>query len=86
MNKRKLLEKLTNNQKNVRFGDFILLVEAFGFEHDRSRGSHFIYKHGGIPKIINLQDDRGHAKPYQVRQFLDLIKKYNLKLGVEDNE
>jgi len=31
MNKRKLLEKLENNQKNVNFNDFMDLIEAFGF-------------------------------------------------------
>ena len=42
MNKQKLLEKLTNNRKNVRYGDFVTLIEAFGFEYDRTKGSHAI--------------------------------------------
>jgi hypothetical protein len=37
----------------------------------------------GIPEIVNIQNDNGKAKSYQVKQFLSLIEKYNLKL--EDN-
>ena len=80
MNKCKFLEKLQNNQQNVRYDDFVVLVEAFGFEYDRSKGSHTMYKHTDIPEIVNIQDNQGQAKPYQVRQFLGLIKSHNLKL------
>ena len=86
MNKQKLLERLKNSRKNVQYSDFVALIEAFGFEHDRARGSHTIYKHSDVPKIINIQNDKGHAKPYQVGQFLDLVKKYNLKLESDDND
>ena len=86
MNKRKLLEKLTNSQKNVRYSDFVALIEAFGFEYDRTKGSHTMYKHMGVPKIMNIQDDKGQAKPYQIRQLLDMVKNYNLKLEGEDDE
>ena len=86
MNKRKLLEKLMNSQRNVRYGDFVTLIEAFGFEYDRTRGSHNMYKHLGIPKVINIQDDKGQAKPYQVRQFLETIDEYNLELEGEGND
>ena len=85
MNKRKLLEKLENSQKNVRYSDFVALIESFGFEYDRTRGSHTMYKHMGVPKIMNIQDDKGQAKSYQVKQLLGLVKKYNLKLEGEDN-
>ncbi len=42
MNRKKLLRKIINNQKNVRFDDFIVIIEAFGFYLTRSEGSHFI--------------------------------------------
>ena len=44
-----------------------------------------MYKHMGVPKIMNIKDDKGQVKPYQVRQFLELVRKYNLKLEGEDN-
>ena len=30
--------------------------------------------------LLNLQDVNGQAKPYQVRQLLKLVERYNLKL------
>jgi hypothetical protein len=32
---------------------------------------------------INLQEVDGKAKPYQIRQFLRLIERYNLRLEDE---
>ncbi len=29
---------------------------------------------------MNLQEDNRQAKPYQIRQLLDLVKRYNLSL------
>ena len=33
-----------------------------------------------IPELINVQPVQGEAKPYQIRQFLRLVEKYNLRL------
>jgi hypothetical protein len=30
--------------------------------------------------VLNIQAHRGEAKPYQIRQFLDLVERYNLQL------
>ena len=80
MSKRKLLEKLINNQKNVRYGDFVTLVEAFGFRRTRGEGSHEVYRRPGVAEIVNVQNDGGKAKAYQVRQFLALVAAYDLRL------
>lgn len=56
------------------------LVEAFGFRRSRIQGSHHIYVHDGIPELLNIQNVNGEAKPYQIRQFLRLIERYNLSL------
>jgi predicted RNA binding protein YcfA (HicA-like mRNA interferase family) len=80
MNKKKLLEKILTGSKNVSFNDFIALVEAFGFELARTRGSHHIFQHAGIPEVLNLQNSNGQVKPYQIRLFLQLVEQYNLKL------
>jgi predicted RNA binding protein YcfA (HicA-like mRNA interferase family) len=81
MNKRKLLEKVLSSSKNVSFHDMVALVEAFGFRLSRSKGSHFIFTHPHIPELVNLQEKNGKAKPYQVREFLDLVEKYDIELG-----
>jgi hypothetical protein len=42
-------------------------------------GSHHIYVHADIDAVLNLQDARGQAKPYQVRQFLRIVERYDLR-------
>jgi predicted RNA binding protein YcfA (HicA-like mRNA interferase family) len=83
MNKRKLLKKILAGSKNIRFDDFVALVEAFGFRQARTNGSHHIFEHPNLPELVNLQNKKGKAKPYQVRQFLELLEQYNLELGEE---
>lgn len=56
-------------------------MEAFGFRLSRVQGSHHIFVHAEIPELLNLQDVEGQAKPYQIRQFLRLVERYNLRLG-----
>jgi len=86
MNNRKLLKLMLNNQKNVKFSDFVTLLKAFGFNLDRSEGSHNIFKNISISERINAQNKNGEAKPYQICQFLGLIEKYDLKLDEEETE
>ena len=81
MHPQKLLEKLARGSlTNVAFPDLAMLVETFGFRQLRTAGSHHIFAHPGIPELINLQNVKGEAKPYQIRQFLRLVEKYNIKL------
>ena len=83
MNKRKLLEKVQSGSKNIRFAEMIALVEAFGFRLARVSGSHHIFVHDHAVELVNLQEVDGKAKPYQIRQFLRLVERYNLHLGDE---
>lgn len=81
MDRRRLLRRLlTGALQNVAFNDFVDLVEGFGFQIMRVRGSHHIFVHPDVPELLNLQDERGEAKPYQIRQFLRLVERYNLEL------
>ena len=80
MSRRKLLLKILSGSRNVRVADMVMLVESCGFELTRISGSHHIFTHAGIPELVNLQNVRGQAKPYQIRQFLKLVEKYNLAL------
>jgi hypothetical protein len=59
----------------------VTLVESFGFRLSRVNGSHYIFERDGVPELINLQEVRGMAKPYQIRQFLKIVERYNLKIG-----
>ncbi|MCA9425087.1 MAG: type II toxin-antitoxin system HicA family toxin [Candidatus Omnitrophica bacterium] len=80
---RKTLAKALSSSKNIRFAEMTTLVEAFGFSLSRTTGSHHIFVHLAIPEMVNLQDVKGQAKPYQVRQFIRLVERYNLTLGDE---
>ena len=60
------------------------LVESFGFRLRRVSGSHHVFGRDGIPEQVNLQEVRGEARPYQIRQFLRLVERYNLQLGAEE--
>lgn len=78
--KRRILQKILAGSKNIRFSDMINLVEGFGFRLSRTEGSHHIFVHPDISELVNLQEVKGQAKPYQMRQFLKLIERYSLKL------
>jgi len=81
MNKKKLLKKAMDGSKNIRFAEMVSLVQAFGFYLSRVSGSHHIFFHPEIRELINLQEVDGMAKSYQIRQFLRLVERYNLKMG-----
>lgn len=80
MNRRKILQKILGGSKNVRFSDMVNLVQGFGFTLARTDGSHHIFTRPDIPELVNLQNIKGKAKIYQIRQFLKLIERHNLKL------
>ena len=80
MNKHKLLERLKKHQKNVRFNDFLALIKSYEFQLIRINGSHHIFEHSDISEMVNAQNDNGQAKPYQIKQFLAIIEKYNLRM------
>ena len=84
MKKRKVLTKLLSGSHNIRFSEITECAEAFGFRLDRVKGSHHIFVHPHVRELINLQNVGGKAKPYQVRQFLNLVERYNLQM--EDDE
>jgi predicted RNA binding protein YcfA (HicA-like mRNA interferase family) len=80
MNPRNLLRKALDSPAGLRFGEMIRLVEAFGFRLSRQKGSHHIYVHPDVRELVNLLNVGGKAKPYQVRQFLRIVERYDLKL------
>lgn len=84
--KSKILKKILSGSKNVRFTEFTSLIEGFGFRFERISGSHHIFSHPDVPEAISVQPTQnGQAKPYQMKQFMKLIEKYDLKL-IESSE
>ncbi len=80
MKKLKLLQRLLISQKNVKFNDAVACAEAFSFRLDRINGSHHIFVHDKIAELVNLQNVKGKAKSYQIKQLLQLVEKYNLQI------
>jgi predicted RNA binding protein YcfA (HicA-like mRNA interferase family) len=80
MKKEKLFKRILVSQKNVKFKEFVNLVEAFDFHLVRINGSHHIFKDEVTGSLLNIQNVGGEVKPYQVKQFLYIIEKYNLKM------
>jgi predicted RNA binding protein YcfA (HicA-like mRNA interferase family) len=80
----RILESVLAGLKNVGFSDFVTLVEAYGFRLSRIQGSYHIFKREGVRELVNLQNVNGKAKPYQMRQVLSLVEKYNLQLREEE--
>lgn len=81
VDERRLLIRIARGDvANVGFADLRRLAEALGFELSRVSGSHHVFTHPGIPQLVNLQSVRGQAKPYQVRQILRLVERYDLRL------
>jgi len=77
---KKIFEKVLAGSKNIAFNDFIVLVEGFGFYLSRVSGSHHIFVHPKVKELVNLQNVKGQVKPYQVKQFMELVERYNLQL------
>ncbi len=71
-----ILKVLRDNPRNVRFADLARLCDAY-FGEPRQRGtSHRVYRTPwpGDPRV-NIQNDKGKAKPYRARQVLKAIEK-----------
>ena len=72
----KIIDQMRREPSNVRFGDLKKVCEAH-FGKPRQVGtSHAVFRTpwAGDPRI-NIQDDKGKAKAYQVRQVLLAIDK-----------
>ena len=76
----KYFEQIRQNPRNVRFSDLCKLAEKFGFRLRGGKGSHRVYTRKGVFEIINFQNVGGMIKPYQVRRFISIIDKYDLKM------
>jgi hypothetical protein len=70
------LTSMRNNPKGVRFHDVCKVCDHFFGLPRQSGSSHRIYKTPwpGDPRV-NIQDERGMAKAYQIKQILKAIDK-----------
>ena len=84
---KKILAELKNNPQNVNFIDLVKVCNHYFGEPRQQGTSHCLYKMpwGGDPRV-NIQSDKGKAKPYQVRQVLDAIEKLAAIEETEESE
>ncbi|MCP3895067.1 MAG: toxin HicA [Bacteroides sp.] len=71
-----ILKQMKQNPKNVRFSDLCKVCDQHFGEPRHKGSSHRVYKTPwiGDPRI-NIQNDKGKAKAYQVGQVLKAINK-----------
>lgn len=72
----RILAQMNANPKGVRFTELRKICEHYFGEPRQSGGSHCIFKTPwpGNPRV-NIQNAKGMAKAYQVRQVLNAIQK-----------
>jgi len=72
----RILKRIGHSPKNVRFKDLLRVCDYFFGPPRQHGGSHRIYKTPwpGDPRI-NIQNNKGKAKAYQVKQVLAAIDK-----------
>lgn len=77
-----ILDKMRVNPTNIRFNDLCKVCEFYFGEASQSGSSHRVYKTPwqGDPRV-NIQNTKGKAKPYQVRQVLAAIERLEVKNG-----
>ncbi|HAV10884.1 MAG TPA: toxin HicA [Dehalococcoidia bacterium] len=73
---------MLKNPKNISCADFRKVCEHYFGEPRQERSSHCVFKTAwqGNPRI-NIQNEKGKAKAYQVRQVLQAIDKLEVQNG-----
>ena len=79
-----ILAQMKRNPKDVRFTDLCKVCENSFGEPRESASSHRIYKTPwqGDPRI-NIQNHKGKAKAYQVKQVLLALEKLEVSSGTK---
>ncbi|WP_428159764.1 toxin HicA [Desulfobacter sp.] len=79
-----LILSLRQNTKNVRFSDLCKICDHYFGEPRQKKSSHRVYKTPwqGDPRV-NIQNDKGKAKAYQVKQVLLAIEKMEVSHGTK---
>ncbi|MDJ0314078.1 toxin HicA [Arthrobacter sp. H35-D1] len=72
----KALAKMRQNPTSVRYEDVVRVCDEYFGEPRQSGTSHRVYATpwGGDPRV-NIQNKNGEAKPYQVKQVLEAVRK-----------
>jgi hypothetical protein len=79
-----IVAAMHQNPKGIRFRELCQVCDHYFGEARHNSGSHRIYKTPwqGDPRV-NIQDDKGMAKAYQVRQVLNAIARLEAEDDIE---
>ena len=79
-----IIERMKQNPKDVRFSDLCKVCEFYFGEARQGGSSHRVYKTPwqGDPRV-NIQDNKGKAKAYQVKQVLRAIERLEVEHGAK---
>lgn len=79
-----LIEKMRENPSGVRFADLCKVCDHYFGQARQTSGSHRVYKTPwiGDPRV-NIQNGKGYAKAYQVKQVLKAIERLEIEHGTE---
>lgn len=71
-----ILTQMNQNPKDIRFTDLCKVCDSYFGKARQNKSSHRVYKTPwqGDPRI-NIQNYKGKAKAYQVKQVLEAITK-----------
>lgn len=77
-----IIDQMKRNPKGIRFNDLAKVCEYFFGEPRQGGTSHKVYKTPwpGDPRV-NIQNAKGKAKPYQVKQVLQAIERLEVQNG-----
>ena len=79
-----ILRQLKKNPANVRFADLSKVCDHYFGKARQSGSSHRIYKTPwqGDPRV-NIQNSKGKAKAYQVKQVLKAIERLEVENAIK---
>ena len=78
----KIVKEMKTNPKGIRFSELQKVCEFYFGKARQGGSSHCVYKTPwlGDPRV-NIQNSKGKAKPYQVKQVLLAIEQIEVKNG-----
>jgi len=79
-----LIARMRENPGGVRYADLCKVCEHYFGPARQTSGSHRVYKSPwiGDPRV-NIQNSKGYAKAYQVKQVLKAIERLEIEHGRE---
>lgn len=80
-----IIARMRRNPKGIRFRDICKVCDFYFGEARQKGSSHRIYKTPwqGDPRV-NIQNDKGMAKAYQVRQVLKAIDRLEAESDIRE--